>query len=166
MPLPTWSVGQILAAADVNTWFIPRVAYKTSAEHRSSTTLAPDAQLTVPVDASAIYEVYCYLVYNGATTPGDLKFQWNIPSLAIFNLQGDGYNVAANDQASTALQSTAQPFNMSCSGTGVIRNVSFNGTLATAATSGWFALTWAQNSASTTDTIIFTGSCTVLRRIG
>jgi len=53
VPLPTWSVGQILAAADVNTYFIPRTAYKTSAEHRSNTTLAADAQLTVPVDASS-----------------------------------------------------------------------------------------------------------------
>jgi hypothetical protein len=164
--LPTWSVGQILAAADVNTYFIPRTAYKTSAEHRSNTTLAADAQLTVPVDASAIYEVYCYLIYNGTTTPGDLKIQWNVPSGTIFNLQGNGYNVAGNDQASTALQSTAQPFNMSCTSVGVIRNASFNGTLATSTTSGSFALTWAQNSASGTDTIIFTGSCVSLVRIG
>lgn len=166
MPVPTWAVGQILAAADVNTWFVPRSANKTSAEHRSNTTLAADSQLTVAVDANAVYEVYTYLVYNGTTTPGDLKVQWNIPSGAVFNLQGDGYNVAANDQASTALQSTSQPFNFSCTSAVVIRNVSFNGTLATSATAGSFALTWAQNSASGTDTIIFTGSCSVLRRIG
>lgn len=166
MSPPTWSVGQVLAASDVNTWFVPRVAYKTAAEHRSNTTLTADTQLTLPVDASAIYEVDGYLVYNGTTTPGDLKIQWNIPSGTVFNLQGNGYNVAGNDQASTALQSTAQPFNFSATSVGVIRNVSFNGTLVTSVTAGNFALTWAQNSASGTDTIIFTGSVMALRRIG
>lgn len=166
MPLPTWSVGQVLAAADVNTYFIPRVAYKSVAEHRSNTTLAADAQLALTADASAVYKIDCYLNYNGATTPGDLKLQWNIPSGAVFTMQGNGYNVAANDQASTALLSTAQPFNFSCTAGAVVRNVSFTGTLATSTTAGSFALTWAQNTASGTDTIIFTGSYMALWRIG
>jgi hypothetical protein len=166
VPVPTWTVGEVLAAADVNTWFVPRVAYKTSAEHRSNTTLAADSQLTVPVDASVVYQVDGYLIYSGAASPADLKIQWNIPSGTIFNLSGNGYNVAGNDQASTALQSTAQPFSFSTSGSGIIRNVSFTGTLATAATAGSFALTWAQNTSSATDTIIFTGSYMALRRIG
>ena len=66
MPIPTWSVGQVLAASDVNNWFVPLTVVKPSDTARSSTTSMtndPDLQLTL--QGSATYMIQGVIFYDG-----------------------------------------------------------------------------------------------------
>src|SRR5258708_21076330 len=74
MVAPTWVTGQVLAAADVNSWFVPLVAYKNADQSvTSSTTLVNDSALHLTISAGANYLMHCYLDYEAANSPGDIK---------------------------------------------------------------------------------------------
>ena len=97
MPLPTWVPGQVLAAADVNSYFVPTAVIKPSSTSRSSTTtLTADPALTITLAAGGTYEFRCMLIYNGPSAAGYLGWNWTIPSggfmgyLATYAIEGGG----------------------------------------------------------------------------
>jgi|SRR5215831_1090785 len=81
MAAPVWSVGQVLAASDVNNWFVPQVAYRTSNSSQvKSTTLTNDPVLFIPVAANAAYEFRMYLYAASASTSSGMKIAFTGPA--------------------------------------------------------------------------------------
>lgn len=172
MPIPVWTVGEVLASADVNTWFVPRAAYTNTAEHSTGTTLANSASLALPVDASALYRWVLYMNYEGGGTAGsatgDLKFNFTFPSGLTAAFQILGYNGGNND---TERLGWVLPFAssniMGTEGAGNLRSATIIGSVSTSSTGGTLQLQFARNSnTSGVDTIIHVGSYMTLDRIG
>lgn len=167
MAIPTWTVGEVLAAADVNSWFVPVAAYRTSTQSvTSSTTLVNDTQLSLAVAANAVYKVELELVYDGDTA-GDLKTGWTTPAGATI---GDAIALGLSTTAAAATDditsgSSAAP-SFGALGAGVKCALKFDFILTTAATAGTLQFQWAQNASSTTATIMHAGSSLVAQRIG
>jgi hypothetical protein len=167
MPIPSWVPGQVLAASDVNNWFIPVAAVKTLDQQvtSNSTTLVNDNELVVSVAANATYQFSCYLDYEAAVGPGDFQWKWAVPTLATLRYQRvcvDATGVVqVHGTSSGGIVNTAQG-----AGPGVLQGVSMTGTLVTLGTPGVIQLQWAQNTTSSTATIMHAQSFLVLRRLG
>lgn len=146
MPIPTWSVGEVLSAADVNNWFVPLYGAKGNDLTRSSTGVTADPDLAVTVAANATYDVACDLYY-GSTSAAN--FQWGFSAPA--GIQASRYNaVYIPSGTATVIQAvdwTATPtaVNIGSGLTGVVR---ISGTLFVGGAGGTFAVTWAPSSAA------------------
>jgi len=54
--IPVWTVGEVLSASDVNSWFVPVVVFKAADEGPiTTTTLQNDNELILPVTTGASY---------------------------------------------------------------------------------------------------------------
>ena len=145
---------------------LPLIAEKASDQPlTSSTTLASDSALLVPLEASAKYDVELKLYYTGGTTgSSDLKFAWTVPSGTTIT----GSALAISNPLGVALlyytQATASVFSAS-NGTGNPFGIRVWGTVVTSSTTGNLQLTWAQNTSSATATTVKAGSLLTARRI-
>jgi hypothetical protein len=169
MAVPTWVSGQVLTASDVNTWFVPLAAIKTSNESvTSSTTLQNDDDLFVSVTSNSTYIVHCLINCDGAST-GDIKIQFTGPAGASFTGLCNGLAIGgatgSDDQVASIDLATAKSFGLA-GGAGVTRPVNIHGNLVIAGTSGTFRLQWAQDTSDATATRVLTGSHLILQRIG
>ncbi len=166
MAVPVWSVGQVLTASDVNTWFIPIAVVKPTSESvTSSTTLQNDDHLLAAVAANASYEFTCQLFYIAAAG-GDIKWTWSVPAGAGITYQnlhnegggtGLGNSCLANSDADTPT---------AAGGGSPTECARMTGTLNTSSTTGNAQLRWAQNASNGTATQVRANSTLVLRRIG
>jgi hypothetical protein len=84
MPIPTYSVGQVLGASDCNNWFVPLAAVALTDQSTSSLTFINDNTLSVPVAASANYAVELFIRCNGPNTAG-IAFDFTGPSGATLS---------------------------------------------------------------------------------
>jgi hypothetical protein len=168
MAPPTWSVGQVLTASDVNTWFVDRAAYTTVAEHyTSSVTLGNSASLLLPADANALYRWEMYLLYEGGTLgASDLRFNFAVPSGTTAAFQYLGYNAAGNDETRLGWVLPMSDNFGGTEGAGNLRSLTLRGTIDTAAASGTFQARLAQQASSAVSTIVHVGSYMTLQRIG
>jgi hypothetical protein len=158
--------GQILASADVNSWFVPLAAPKLSDTSRpSTTTLANDPALALPLAANATYWFMTEVIYEAPNPAGDLKFQWTVPAGAVLNGQflfrifGGGDDLHSPITAG-ALQTT------NGSGAGVNLVLGAFGTIIMSSTAGNLNFQWAQNTSNATPTIVHTGSGLMAWRTG
>lgn len=166
MPAPTWAVGQVLTAADVNGWFVPVATYKTADTGRTTVTLSADPDLTMTVAANAVYAVDGELFYKSTTAGTDFSWSFTIPAgagaglyHAIYIGSGGGAVVANTNQwTDTGNAADATLAN-------TLYAVTVRGTLSTGGSSGTFAVTWAASSGAPTTTLA-TRSRMVLTRIG
>jgi hypothetical protein len=167
MPIPTWSTGQVLASADVNSWFVPRAAYRTTTQSvTSNITPVNDNQLSIQVDASAVYLIDQILNYDGATG-GDMQGAWTVPAGAtMLSIMSTGLTTAAtlytDDNTSGGGGST---FGGGALGTGTNAGFRAMWLLTTAGTGGTLQMQWAQNTSSATATRMLAGSCIIATRI-
>jgi hypothetical protein len=166
MAVPVWVPGQVLAASDVNTWFVPLAAVKTVDQSvTSSTTLVNDNVLAVPVAASSTYEFRLFCWFQAAAG-GDFKFQFAGPAGATM-----GYNCVHNEGGATGLTNSTITYGLGSAttgaggGAGVNEALSAAGVLVVVGTSGTLQLTWAQGTSSGTATILKATSHLVLRRV-
>jgi hypothetical protein len=174
MPIPTWSVGEILASADVNAWFVDEAAYTTVAQHAvNTTTLASITSLALPVAANALYQWDLYLLYDGGTFgASDLKVNFTVPAsttaafqILDFNASGASPGVDVRRLGFTVPLASAVI--LGTQGAGSLCSAAFGGTVDTAATAGNMQPQFAQNTAfAAVDTVIHIGSSMTLRRIG
>jgi hypothetical protein len=168
MGIPTWAPGQVLAAGDVNNWFVPLNAYKAADQSvTSSTTLANDNALFVSVAANCTYTLQLDLFYEGAAAgTGDLKWNFTSPS-GTTGLTGTpayfGTDTNIHGAAFVALGSTFTT--LGTNGAGVIKYALTTGTLVTSSTAGTLQFQWAQNSSSGTATKVRAGSNLCVWRI-
>jgi hypothetical protein len=160
MPIPTWSVGQVLAAADVNNWFLPLPAYKTANTSRTSATLTIDPDLQFTLAGGAVYSIQGGILCTAAAGIG-FNFGWTIPASATggyaltFNQSGVG--TANLGLAWTATQVSGTP--------GGTLSLLVSGFIATGGGAGTFGLNWATNTGGSTSTC-GTGSVLTAQRIG
>ena len=164
MPPPTWVTGQVLSAADVNSWFVPIVAVKVADTSRSSTiTVTADPELSVTIPGAGTWYLLCYLNYEGAAAgTGDLKIQVTSVGSLRYHAIYQGAGGAAN--VGSTFQGGGTPSGFATAGAGNLCGGTIHGTLVTA-TSGTTTLNWAQNTSSATATILHAGSSMMLRRI-
>lgn len=160
MPPPTWTVGQVLASADVNSWFVPLVGIKTSDTSRSNTVAQTnDPDLTVTLAANATYEFRMWLNYEGGTQgSSDLKMGMAVPASATARTSCTYVNNSGGATVEVYYASGGTALALGTNGAGNIRGFRMVGTVVTAGTSGSLVLSWAQNTSSATATIIHTGS--------
>ena len=163
MPVPTWSVGQVLTAADVNSWFVPLAAYKAADQSVSSLTLANDNALVIPLAASAVYEFWLTFTYAGGTQgSSDLKVAWTFPSGTTMVYARAGIDTSGTFGQNKTIQTDVVSFGTLGSGTGVVQ---CHGSVATTATSGSLQLQWCQNSGSVVATSVKLGSTLTAQRV-
>ena len=165
MSPPTWVVGQVLSASDVNNWLVPSVAVKTADQSvTSSTTLVNDNELFLPLAASVTYFVQFMIDYEGGTAAAsDLKFQWTLPAGSFMRYcyvnrgTGLGASVTMSTGTSTDISGT--------NGAGNLEGIAGFGTLVSGSTAGTLQFRWAQNTSSATSTIVHAQSCLMLQRV-
>lgn len=166
MAIPTWTVGEVLTAADVNDWFVPVAAVKGSDQPvTSSTTLVNDTALYVPVANPATYDVVLKLIYEGAAVgTGDLKFTLVAPSGASLDWTAT-YSDTAGTVKSGQWEGSSYTVAAGTSGSGIKHMLVAHGTLITTTSGGNLQVQWAQNTSSATATIVHAGSSLTARRI-
>lgn len=166
MAIPTWTVGEVLASADVNTWFVPLAAVKSSDQSiSSSTVLTNDTALSIAVAANSTYAFTGLLIYEGGTQgSSDMKFQFTVPAGATLNYMPLHQSTAGNISG-VALSTAASVPSCGSGGAGNSFTVTITGTLIVSSTSGTLQLQWAQNTSSGTATIMHQNSWLMLRRI-
>ena len=167
MASPVWSVGQVLTASDVNTWFVGIVQAKPSDEGPiTTTTLQNDNDLILVLAAGAQYRLEGYLAVTGNTIgTGDFKMTFSGPSGSSFRFTTFGYSLSAI--TTTAISAARSSGNASQGADGSSASpVWIRGWVTTSATSGNLILQWAENTGSATGTSVLAGSWLEARRIG
>lgn len=142
------------------------VVKPTTTARASTTVLANDPALVVPVVANATYELSGWLAYNGiASAAGDFKVDWTVPAGTNFAWARNGYISNSVNQTDTVV---TDEVTIRVLGTfGVITTVSapFKGIVTTAGTAGNLQLRWAQNVSSATATSLVAGSYIKIERV-
>ena len=167
MPAPTWTAGQVLAAADVNSWFVGLYAVKTADQSiTSSTTLTNDTALFLSVAASATYLLHGFLLYEGGTSgSSDIKWTFTMPAGAALRYSYVATPPTITTAAVVASTAASAATGASTGGPGVLESVMMLGTVVTGVTAGTLQLQWAQNTSSLTSTIMHAQSCLALWRV-
>ena len=168
MSVPVWVPGQVLSASDINRWFVVATAIKPGNTSRASTiTVTGDPDLTLPVEASAVYELEM-LCHMDGVSGADLTIKFAVPAAATLIMINQALIATpANSQADACFAAvTANAMVMGCLGAGANSGCLLKGTLTTGVTAGSLTLQWAQNVSNATPTILHAGSRMSLARIG
>ncbi|WP_377271934.1 hypothetical protein [Peterkaempfera sp. SMS 1(5)a] len=167
---PAWLAGQRITAAKLIA-SQEQLAYKTTSTPRTSTTtIANDPDLTLAVEANAIYSLEGLLVYNGGSTNDDLRMGWAAPASASLTWVATGQGLTASTGIGTVV-TDAQDLTSNAYSLGTIANTRgmtamIRGLLITAGTAGFLTLQWAQFTSSATATSMLAGSHIGLQRLG
>jgi hypothetical protein len=150
MPVKSWSIGDLLTAGDMNAWTVPIAVIKPSDTARTTTTaLADDPDLIVPVAANAIYHINGVVFYDGPLGSG-LKWAFSVPS----GTTGQYWDIRAPSGGgldANIAQNWTDTADTTTTGAGTILAVPFIGLLDTAGTAGNLTFRWAQNTGTGTD---------------
>lgn len=167
MAIPTWVAGQVLTAADVDAWFVPKAVIKPADTGRvSTTTMTNDPDLLLALASSASYQITGVIFYDGPTAgASDFKWTFTIPSgtsgqysAAHQNLSGGFAGAFQSNWTDTVAANT--------NGVGTIMSVAIQGIIQTGGTAGNLQLQWAQNTSNGTNTHVKAQSYLVAVRIG
>jgi hypothetical protein len=167
MPVPVYSVGQVLGAADCNTWFTQLAAYKPAdgSAFTSNTTLANDPDIVIALAASSVYRVTSCLFYTAGSGGllGGLKWTFTGPSgiQGRYSPQGTGNG---NVLGTVSLQWTDTGLADGL-GTGTVAAVSIQGILQTFGAAGNLQLQVAQANSNATATTLKVRTFLEARRI-
>ena len=136
----------------------PVAASKTSATSRSSTTTVtddPDLQL-LNLQASATYQIDGWLSYHGGSGAGegDLQFGWRASAGAAGGWSGIYAGNSGNFGWATRHGWGDSPVSAGTIGASNPQWVKIDGTLATGAAPAYLVLQWAQNSSTSTATVM------------
>lgn len=163
MAVPVWATNQVLLASDVNTWFVPLVAYKTSPLTRSATGLLADPDLTLSLAANAVYEVRIMINFQNTSSTSAIQWSFTPPTGASgsyggYCTQPGPINVSLGSTW-TATQSAAASDDL-----GHCHN--FGGTIIMSTTAGSLTYNWAPASSGAGSIELFAGSRLIAQRIG
>ncbi|MEV2240586.1 hypothetical protein [Micromonospora sp. NPDC049891] len=154
--------GQLLYPARLN-FYAPTLVYKAfNTERASTTTLADDPELTLPVEAGGVYRMECVLGASGATA-GDIKTAWAIPAGAVMNRVAMGPSVSATDrdnmQVVRRVNGAATEISYGLTGSSASTYIEERAVLIMGATSGAITLRWAQATSNATATQLQFNNC-------
>ncbi|MEV4846140.1 hypothetical protein AB0K20_23345 [Micromonospora matsumotoense] len=140
-------------------------AWKTLDTARASTTtLAADPDLALPVIAGAVYVLSAYVAhtYDAAC---DFKFSWSGPSGATMTNWTADWRTTDGNEISGAFASLGSVVPIT-SGSGTLSQPLWaHGLLIIGGTAGTLALTWAQNTSSVNPATVRAGSTLRLERV-
>lgn len=143
-------------------------ARKTGDEAKTSTTtLTDDAELLLPLNASATYVIEVTAIYDGATT-GDIRFGLTVPAGATVWMNHMGLiSTAAGQSASIfmGVNSTALSGPIGAAGAGSKVHYRGKALVRTGGTAGNAVLQWAQGASDPTATNLFTDSFMTAQRV-
>lgn len=140
-------------------------AYKTGDTSRASTTtLAADPDLAVPVIANAVYGVSLYVAhtYDPAC---DFKFSWSGPAGSTMTNWTADWRTTDGVEVSGAFASLGTTVPITSASGSFTQPVWAHGLLVIGGTAGTLALTWAQNTSSVNPAIVRAGSMLRLERV-
>ncbi len=165
---PAFFVGQRLTAS-LLTSAQPMQAWKTTSTTRISTaTNTADPDLTLPLEANALYKLEYMLLYSTNAT-ADFKWQWSVPSGTTGNhvisaIQVGGAGTAQTEDLAIAYTLAA---NAGAGGLGSSSPFSVlgRGWVDTAATAGNMTLTWSQFTLTAVNTTLEANSWMELKRV-
>lgn len=170
MAMQVFTVGQVLAAADVNEYLVnTRYAAKAADTTRASTTtLTADPDLTLPVDANKSYRLECMIIANSNAT-ANFKLNFTRPSgMNAFGtalgqgLGGFGSGIPYDAQSGLDITSNIPTF----AGNAITDfAVQISAVIVSSSTAGSLTLQWAQNTSNAGNTIVRQGSWMLLRRV-
>lgn len=168
MAMQVFTVGQVLASADVNEYLVnTRFAIKPADTTRASTaTLTADPDLTLTVDANKSYWMDCLILYNSNVTA---NFKMNFTRPATMNFFGSSLGQGLSSfgagpyDAQSGLDVTSLVLNLAGSAIDMVARV--QGVIVNGATAGSITLQWAQNTSNASNTIVRQGSHMFLRRV-
>jgi len=148
--------GTLSTTGNLSVGGVGQVQYvrKTADQSRTSTTtLANDSQLVLPVVANATYSLFLLCIFSGGTT-GDIKFDWVVPSGTVLRW--------SDQTGASGLNSDVDVY----SAPGGTTQVSFQiwATVVTSSTAGNVQFRWAQNATDTSATIVRANSSLQLTR--
>lgn len=139
--------------------------YKAADQSRTSTTtLASDSSLTLPVSASTAYSFDCQVAFTSASAT-DFKWSWASPAGAVML-----YQAMHNEGGTTGLNSSALIYGAAtvgfATGPGLVnpQGIWMHGSLRTSS-AGWLTLQWAQNTSGAGATTVKSGSYLSLARV-
>jgi hypothetical protein len=182
MAPPVFTVGQVIGAADVNSWFVPLAAYKASDTSRSNvTTRSADPDLQLSLAASATYDIRCYISYQTGNTAGigvnfAFTFTGGTPGGrwgAIYRVSGDtGTTTNAGPAGAvdfnwTGTAVSAGTWNPAATpGDGHSHSIMIEGTAIIGGTAGTLSFSWAQDTSNATALVVQSGSKLIAQRVG
>lgn len=175
--------GNLTVTGNLTTSGIGQILVKTKSadtSRASTTTLTSDPHINFTLAASATYIIDGF-VYYGADTTGDIQLAWTIPTGATGQWLGNGVGTSvasANGSGGTTTNNaTSWGYTLRAESTSIdaarayggidtstLFGVQLTGTIH-AGTGGTFALSWAQNSSSSTATKLYTDSWVRLQRV-
>jgi len=164
---PVFAPGDNPLVGQINSWFVNvNFARKTGTQSVSNSTLVSDNDLSVAVEANAIYTVRLVLLYV-ALTAADIKVLFRTPASGSFT--GMGKCLVGSASAQTELQALPYTGNSSEQWGGLgAGNTAFgqvDGMLVTAGTPGNLTIEWAQFVTNGTATQVQGNSFLELRRV-
>jgi len=180
MAPPVYSVGQVVGAADVNSWFLPLAAYKAGITNRSNTTSrTADPDLALAIPAGTVYAITCYLSYStGATSGIGLAFgftSWSGVSGhwgAAYRVSGDAASASNAGNSGTPdflwtdfAGSGGQWGAAATPGDSKYHAVLIQGTFINGGAAGTLSVNWAQDSSNATNLGLSAGCNLIARRI-
>jgi hypothetical protein len=122
----------------------------------NSATLQADDQLILAVAASVTYRFMLRLIVNTNAT-ADFKMQFTFPSGTTMSY--DAFTGSNPDTAASSLQGPSTQATISAfSGVAADQTLHIVGMIITSTTAGSMGVTWAQNTANASDTIVKTNS--------
>jgi len=154
---PDIGVGD-LVTADLLVSMLPQFVRKASdqAAAASSTVLANDSELFLPVVASASYFYEGWLMYSATSNTPDMKLNYSYPAGATLTRSDWGLQpgtVAIADSVEVTTQTTGDSTRGAGSAATIIRTIYAQGELVVGVTAGTFQVRFAQN---TSDVAILT----------
>lgn len=167
MAAPIINTGDVPPASLINSWFVNvGFAIKTSDTSRASTTtLADDPHLTIPVAASATYHTDVVLFHNSQPA-GDFKFTFVGPTSSVFSYAGATVTLAGSVYTDdNVFYSDISDVQNSGGIAGVWVPIIIQGMLITSGTSGNFKLQWAQVTSNAGNSTLKTNSYINVRRV-
>lgn len=166
MAIPTYADGQVLAALDCNTWFLPMCAEKPADTTRASnTTISADPDLTLPLVANSIYQVIAFINYEGsARGTADIQWSYAVPAGAVMKYNSI-YNLISSGLPGFNLLSGATVSQAATGSSGVEMGLSHIGQVIMAGTTGSLTFSWAQNTSNAYSTKVRAQSYLFARRI-
>lgn len=164
--------GQTLTAADLNALVPLEATLSSDQSITSSTTIVDQADLTIAVEANAVYKVEGLLIAtSAANAAGDVQYRFSYPTGAVLTVTGPGPHnaLASGSQADGewfyvlldgASPAPNLPYGASTAGAAAI----INGKLTVSGTAGNLVLGFAQLASNVNATVLKGGSYIRLTR--
>lgn len=171
MAYPDWRAGMKLKASLLRGMGVYRVLQGAD-QTRTSSTVALNSNLIIPVEANAVYQYKLLLAYSAGA--GNFTGTWDVPSGATMQRHGDGMAATATGSQTaytegfSAQGGATTAFNIGGNTTGITQTVSFveEGYIETASTAGNATFQFTQRVSSADATILRAASQVYYQRIG